>query len=353
MSLEDIVNVSITRQTASVTRAGFGVPLIVGPSATFTPEHIRYYSGSTALADASADLGGTANGEYRAARSFFSQDPRPVSFAIGRIDGTAYGDGLTTILNEDPSSWYCIINGNRVYDDNIECMTWAESNQKLFMVATDDTRVKDLSHASDSTTLAYYADSHSYARTAVIYNAGATGDSSDTFPEAAAFGYTAVKDPGSYTLMFKTLSGVVADNLTGTQLTNIKAKNANAYHTVGGIDMLEAGTVGEGEYIDVIIFVDWLRSRLVEDVFGMLVVNDKVPFTDPGIQAVVSVVKKRLQIGIDNGGLAADPEPTIEYPLASEVSAADKAARSLTGIEFHGTLAGAIHAVTINGYVTI
>lgn len=354
MALEDIVNVQITRQTTAVSRAGFGTPLILGDSTTqfSVGEHIRYYTGSGALSDASTDLGGTDNPEYRAASTFMSQSPKPTTFALGCYDGTSATDALGNILNES-QDWYAIINTTRCYTHDAQCMAWAEANEKLFFVATDDTRVATLSSALDSTTLAYYASANNYARTAVFYSGAATGDSSDSFLDAAAFGITATKDPGSYTLMFKTPSGVVADELTSTQLTNIKAKNANAFHEVGGVDILESGTVGEGEYIDVIIFVDWLKARMTEDIYTAMVNNDKLPFTDSGIQAVVGIVKARLQIGIDNGGLSDDPAPTVEYPLASEVTAADKAARTLSGIVFRGTLAGAIHAVTVTGYVTV
>ena len=43
MSLDSIVNVSITNQSVSMTQAGFGVPLILGKSAPWK-EKVRIYS---------------------------------------------------------------------------------------------------------------------------------------------------------------------------------------------------------------------------------------------------------------------------------------------------------------------
>ena len=352
MGLSDIVNVSITRQTTAVSRAGFGTPLILGPTATFTTEYVRYYSGSSALGDASTDLGGTSSPEYKAASAFMSQDPKPTQFAIGYAgDTTNMETALNNVYNVS-QDWYAVINTSRNLAHDQQCADWVESNNsKIFMNATDDTRCYSLSAASDSTTMAYYASANNLARTFVMYS----GDADSTsFPEAAAFGLTATRDPGSYTLMFKTMSGVVADELTGNAQTNLKAKNASYFHEVAGVDIIDGGTkVGEGEYLDVIIFIDWLKSRLTEDVYSALVNNEKLPFTDNGIQAIVGIIQARLQDGIDKGGLADDPAPTVEYPLASEVSAADKASRTLNDVVFRGTLAGAIHATNITGYVSV
>ena len=50
MSLEDIVNVSITRETTAVSRAGFGTLLVVGTHKRFT-ERIKFYSNLLSVSD--------------------------------------------------------------------------------------------------------------------------------------------------------------------------------------------------------------------------------------------------------------------------------------------------------------
>jgi hypothetical protein len=351
MSLSDIVNVSITRQTTAVSRAGFGTPLLLGPSPTFTTEYVRYYSGSTALADASTDLGGVNNAQYQAASAFMSQDPKPTQFALGYSGDTSNMTVALGNIANVSTDWYSIVNCNRNLAQDQECADWAEANEKIFVNATDDSRCWSLSAGSDTTTMAYYASANNLARTFVMFS----GDADSTsFPEAAAFGLTATRDPGSYTLMFKTMSGVVADELTGNAQTNLRAKNCSYFHEVAGVDIIDGGTkVGEGEYLDVIIFCDWLKARIAEDVFTALINNEKLPFTDNGIQAIVGIVKARLEVGINQGGLADDPAPTVTAPAAEDVPAADKASRTLNDVVFRGTLAGAIHATNITGYISV
>jgi len=80
MSIEDIVTVNITAQTSTVSRAGFGVPLI----ATY---HTVFAGRSQAFADLTEMVdAGFAVGEvtYRAAAAAFAQEPRPSSVKIGR-----------------------------------------------------------------------------------------------------------------------------------------------------------------------------------------------------------------------------------------------------------------------------
>ena len=60
-----------------------------------------------------------------------------------------------------------------------------------------------------------------------------------------------------------------------------------------------------------------------------------------------------LDLGIANGGFAADPAPTVDAPLASAVSANDKAQRLLPDVTFTAVLAGAIHEVQVRGTVTV
>ena len=86
MALSSIVDVQITRQTRSVSQAGFGTMLIAGLNATF-PERIRFYEDPEAVAEDFA----TSNEEYKAAVAAFSQSPRPTRIAIGKLSALVAG----------------------------------------------------------------------------------------------------------------------------------------------------------------------------------------------------------------------------------------------------------------------
>lgn len=79
MSLDTIVNITITNSSPSVSQAGFGTPLIVGHSAGFA-ELVRTYTSLTGVADDFA----TTTLEYKKAAAMFAQNPNPPTIKIGR-----------------------------------------------------------------------------------------------------------------------------------------------------------------------------------------------------------------------------------------------------------------------------
>jgi hypothetical protein len=85
MSLDNIVSVSITRATASVTRAGFGIPLIMSSEAdtlaAFTDIMAKTY---TNVADMITDLFDDDGVTVAMATALLSQDNKPASFVIGK-----------------------------------------------------------------------------------------------------------------------------------------------------------------------------------------------------------------------------------------------------------------------------
>lgn len=81
MALQDIVNVSISLQTTSVSRAGFGTSIFIGSHRWFT-ERVRVYNSIKA---AEEDLP-SGSEELAAVTTAFSQDVAPKSVKVGRRD---------------------------------------------------------------------------------------------------------------------------------------------------------------------------------------------------------------------------------------------------------------------------
>lgn len=433
MSLQDIVNVTITRQTKAVSRVGFGTPMILGTNKGFT-DLIKFYANYNAVLD---DFLAT-DPEALAAAAVFSQSPTVSQLAIGRratgdnvvvtvatvtnstlytctINGTAFtftsdsdataieiGAGLVAAINagsepvtatdnldgtydldpdvagtafsvkldsrqtmalttsqtvgedlsdidQENSNWYGLILTSRVQADQEAAAAWTETQQKILGLGSANADIVDVADASDTTTIAAVVKANSYARTFVMYLSNAASQ----YPEAALFGVILSQDPGSYTAAFKTLAGITVDNLTQTQETNALAKYANIYTEVGGVNITRVGTVGEGEYIDIIIFVDWLQARMTERLYSLLVNGLKLPYTEEGLTAVEGEIRAQLTDGISAGGLAASPAPTVTVPDIADISTTDKANRELNDVEFTATLAGAIHKITVQGTVSL
>jgi hypothetical protein len=80
-ALSNYVTLTITQTSVGITRAGFGVPMILSYEATFSPDRLRFY---TDISGVAADFPTTTSATYRAANAIFGQTPKPAQIAIGR-----------------------------------------------------------------------------------------------------------------------------------------------------------------------------------------------------------------------------------------------------------------------------
>jgi len=245
-------------------------------------------------------------------------------------------------INLENSAWYALLNPFNSGAMAKAVSDWAESNSKLFICGTVDSIVATTSSGSDTTSIAYTARAN--GRTALMFQQDIS-----QFTDAGLAGRCLPLDAGSETWAFKTLAGVTTSTLTDTQRANLVAKHCGFYETVGGLNLTQEGKVLANEYIDVVRFRDWLQTNMQIDILEALANSDKIPFTDGGIAVIAGKIRGRLSAGIASGGLAASPAPVVNVPRAADVSSGDKAARSLTGVTFTATLAGAIQATTIRG----
>lgn len=81
MPLSDVVQISVSSNTATPTQAGFGVPLVLSAEATFAERARSYVDIDGAIADSFAATGPTV----LALTALFSQNPRPVRAIVGRL----------------------------------------------------------------------------------------------------------------------------------------------------------------------------------------------------------------------------------------------------------------------------
>lgn len=431
--ISNIVDVQITRQTASVSQAGFGTMLVLGFNADFA-ERIRFYEDMDGVA---VDFA-TTDDEYKAANAAFSQNPKPTQLAIGRaealvagvwvidlnqdmagadaisveVNGVAVtGDtmanlataidaiegvasavvvgnpdftitvtatsgaplvlsdleittelGLTGTLTNtvtektvvtaldavalESDDYYALVLTTKAQASQLAAAAWIEARRKIFFARSDDTNIKSAVATSD---IAYKLKALNYDRSVVI----AHYPSTDDFIDAGWLGKMLPEDPGSATFKFKTIAGATADNLSTTESNAVKGKNANTYETIGGVSITAEGIVSSGEFIDIIIGIDWLQARIEERVYAKLVQLKKIPFTDAGAAIIENEIRAQLRQGIAVGLLAASPEFTVTVPKVADISPADKALRYLPGITFNATLAGAVHKTQIRGTVSI
>jgi hypothetical protein len=275
-----------------------------------------------------------------------------------------YDDALTAIKAVD-DDWYMVSEVSHEQATQELVAAWVEADgSKVYALSTDDTDVADVADASDTTTIAAVLKAAAYARSFGIYSAVA-----DTqYPEAAALGVAAPMSPGRYTMCYKKLAGVTVDTLTPTQSTNVRAKYFNSYEAVGGQNIIRWGKMSDGGYFDFVVFVDWLKARLMEEIFGKLVNMNKISFDSSGFaiieQAMTSVFKEGQ--AVDAQGIRAitpyskdaDTEAQnggyyIEFPKLSDISSTDKTNRALNNVLFKVWYTNGIHTIAVNGSVLL
>ena len=105
MAIEDIVNVTISRNTTAVTRAGFGVPLIMGLNRISNLTYEEYTDAASMITAGYK----TTDAEYLAGLAIFSQAISPDKLAIGRrlVDVTTVGVAVVA----DNTDYTVTVNG--------------------------------------------------------------------------------------------------------------------------------------------------------------------------------------------------------------------------------------------------
>ena len=251
------------------------------------------------------------------------------------------------------SDFYGIALASRTDADILAMAQWAEANEKMFGTCVSGTDVLD---GSDNTDIASQLMLNNYYRTFCFYH-----EDANDFPEVAVMSRCFTAVPGSETWALKRLAGVKVDALTETQFIVLKNKNVNTFERFRNLSLTQTGKVSAGEWIDVIRFRDWLAEEIKVNVVNVLVNNEKVPYTDAGIAIIEGAIRQSLRQGQVNGGIAPVEYDengdknlgyTVTVPLASNISANQKASRILTDVYFTARLAGAIHVVEIKGQLT-
>lgn len=222
------------------------------------------------------------------------------------------------------------------------------TGDKMYIADCVETQSINVAVGSSPTDTLYELQQSAYNRTA-----GAYYPAPATMFGAAWMGRVLPDLAGSENWKFKNLAGVLPVALSATQRTNLKARKANSYTTIAGVNTTWEGYVAGGSYgyMDVTRGLDWMQNNIQVLVFNALLNNEKVPFTDGGISLIRAQLKTALKEAVAQGVITNDF--TITVPSAASVSSSNKASRTLTGVQFTATLAGSINDVSVEGVVSV
>lgn len=252
----------------------------------------------------------------------------------------SYTDAIDNIREFD-DAWYFLLSDTRTKADIEEIAEAVQAMRKIYIGKSEDAAV--ITSATDD--VASELKAANYTRTALM-----SSQITDHQLDCGITGLMATKTPGSATWAYKQLEGITADEYSASERLYALGKNANIYTQQAGINITEQGRTAQGEWIDTMVGIDAMQARMEEELFGSLARIDKIPFTDRGIGIVVGIVGAVLNYHVGTGFVESF---TVSAPLASEVSANDKAARLLPDVHFSATLQGAIHFIEVRGTVSL
>lgn len=200
-----------------------------------------------------------------------------------------------------------------------------------------------------------------YERTVLSFSSYAQDSGIDPlniqFNWQAMIGKCFPNNPGSQTFAYKQLTGIIAESISTGQSAILKAGNVNYVETIATVDHVSGGQNGgkviSGEYIDIIRGTDSLIQAIQLNIFFAELSNLKIPFTDAGGKVIKSGIFAALKQHQTFGLLDVVNPDDVLVPSVNSVSAADRAARTWTGITFSGRYAGAVHKVEILGNLTV
>jgi hypothetical protein len=425
--LDNIIQITITRETTAVSTASFNIPLILSDITNFS-ERTRTYTDIDAVGE---DFASTSN-VYQMAEKEFSQSYGKVpSLVVGRrqvdavvgtvptvtvgqvytitVNGTNYSytaasgntaavvvagietawnlapkTGITFTDNEDGTfdigvntagtawsikstsnivleneaptetvvealeavidynnQWYCLVTDNHTAADVEDLAGAIEARRKIFVTSTQD----PVTPSATTTDIASTLSANTYTRTSVVYHSEADTE----FPEASWTGKILPTTPGSTSWNFKNVAGLVADNLTDTQRTNLRSKDCNMYTEVGGVSIFQDGKMADGRFMSEIIIVDWIYARLQEAIYSRLVNLRKIPFNNTGIAIIQNEMNSVLAQAQANGAI--DTFNVIP-PTLSAISQNDKINGIMGVFKFTATFQGEVSKVVIEGTLT-
>jgi hypothetical protein len=359
-NLNRIVNINIDIKSPAVSAASFNNLLIVGPAPAVAPSTappmVGSYSDLEGVTAAGWKTVGTgADPVGVAARIAFSQNPQPAKIFIAvqqTVEGTLEDIGTTLNRAIQTSGWYVICPAGIPESDYTTIAEWTEAQIRLFAYTYTGT--------TDPVDDIYY---RSYGFDGKTADAQATTDVPDAnkYLSVAATAKCLAYPAGSETFALKQLAAVYPSAFSSTHMDDLTTNHENYYAEFGGKNVTMVGQVRAGEWIDTIRFRDWLQDDMQYRIYNLLIMNTKVTYTNNGIALVENQMIASLKAGQSAGGIAPDefdsdgvltPGFTVTVPNSMDLSASQKASRILTGCKFSARLAGAIHAVTVNGELT-
>lgn len=243
-------------------------------------------------------------------------------------------------------SWYGMTLTTQGAAEIAAASSWAESNEKLFIQATQDGAVL----AGTVGNVMLVCQTANRFRTGLLFHQNPSQHAG-----AAWMGSVLPLDPGSVTFAYRQLRSLDSSPLSTTHRTNIENAGGNYFIDIGGSGVTfgedGGGKASSGEWLDIVRDTDWYEVQIGVEHFKLKLNNNKVPMTNAGI----SMEEGALRAATDRACVAGFlDETTVAYdiPDISEVPSNKRARRVLDKLKVSARVQGAIHITEVTATIT-
>lgn len=349
LPISTVVNVNIQLQKAVPQQINFNLVCAMTENIVVIPVLTRYVI-YTSAAEVLVAFG--ASDEYDFAVTFFGQSPAPsqLMYACVDTDNETYIEAIAAAYALQNFYGLCLINYDQVDADILDISEFVQTQIMLFFWQSNSADIL----TNVDTDIFSLLQLQNYSRTVPIFVDNATTERGDA--AWASMGLS--RQIGTFNWAYKVLVGVTPTSATSGEITIAEAKGANFYVQVGGIPLTQFGTSSSNPqiWIDQTEAIDWLQTNIQTNVLNVQLANEKVAFTDAGVNLLIaglaSTLQQALTLGITVPSPNGNPYTITAIPV-SQVSPSLKAQREYSPLQFTAYVGTPINSLQVNGYLFI
>jgi hypothetical protein len=201
--------------------------------------------------------------------------------------------GLADALAQN-SDWYYLCLVSKVKAEIELASTFISALEKILIVGGADLTLYDVLETRRTAVLSYNVGEHK---------------------EMEWLGSNSTFEPGLLTWKWKRISGEPS-TFTDSQKETIRSKSGNTIVRDNGVVYVNGSfTTQSGQLIQDVVFIDYVGTRLREDIFLLFLNNPKISFDVNGFAQITAVINARLKsFGV--AGSIASVDPSVDSDLA-------------------------------------
>lgn len=338
-SINKIAKSRISRATARITTQSFNVGMFLAEAdANLNGQDFWTVS---SVDDVLAIPGmATTSPSYLAAAAYFGLAISPDKLIIGQklASDADHGAAVARIIAAGAKPYF-VGAETRVFAEQQTITTYVNT-KRMYFVAMSNTAA-DIVAAGQSG-----AETANSDRMALCYEVGNT----KTYNDMRAIGYFSAAPTGSWVAAAQVFNGAIKADLTDAEYDDAITNRMNVFVDFGGLVAMQNGLASSGEWIDVIVNLDWVDARIEEELALLKLANPKINYADDGVLLERTAILKVLRTAEDMSILA-NVDLISQSP--DDVLDSIKLSRKYEGHNWSADLVQAIQATTVDGKVGV